>query len=374
MIPDGSGSASVSRDGGHGSVRDDAHGNSDYAFGRGGLEGASTLIRALQRGGRGLLQDLGIPLFRGRRFVSGESMPGSKNHVVILDKRSADKLWPGGDVVGKHVRLDEPDAKEQTAVCEVVGVVGSVRESIFGGETEPPHVYIPFGQQYQSDMQIHLKVAAGGPETEKRMLEAIRHEIHSTDERLPLLTLTTMRRHLESSVEMWVVRTGAHILEIFGGVALFLAIIGLYAINAYTMAGRTREIGIRMALGADASSTLQMILKDGLGVTAIGTGIGLLLAIGIGRLLAGFLYDVPNIDPVVIAAASAVLVAVALFACYVPARRASRVDPMTALRYGEGTDSDPRQSRARSKRFFGGLRLRRRPGRSQNSWIMLSFL
>src|SRR6185312_13743164 len=91
----------------------------------------------------------------------------------------------------------------QTAVCEVVGVVGSVRESIFGGETEPPHVYIPFGQQYQSDMQIHLKVAAGGPEAEKRMLEAIRHEIHSTDERLPLLTLTTMRRHLESSVEMW---------------------------------------------------------------------------------------------------------------------------------------------------------------------------
>ena len=105
------------------------------------------------------------------------------------------------------------------------------------------------------------------------------------------------------------VRTGAHILEIFGGVALFLAIIGLYAINAYTMARRTREIGIRMALGADASSTLQMILKDGLRVTAIGTGIGLLLAIGIGRLLAGFLYDVPNIDPVVIAAVSAVLVA-----------------------------------------------------------------
>jgi len=93
-----------------------------------------------------------------------------------------------------------------------------------------------------------------------------------------------------------VVRTGAHILEIFGGVALFLAIIGLYAINAYTMARRTREIGIRMALGADASSTLQMILKDGLRVTAIGTGIGfgLLLAIGIGRLLAGFLYDVPK--------------------------------------------------------------------------------
>src|SRR6185312_14906258 len=109
---------------------------------------------------------LGIPLFRGRRFVSGESMPGSKNHVVILDKRAADKLWPGGDVVGKHVRLDEPDAKEQTAVCEVVGVVGNVRESILAARRN----LLTFTFPSDSSIQIHLKVAAGGPETEKRML------------------------------------------------------------------------------------------------------------------------------------------------------------------------------------------------------------
>lgn len=277
-------------------------------------------------------QTLGIPVLRGRPFVDAESLPDSKSHVAILDKLAAEKLWPGGKAVGKHIRLDEGGAGGHTEICEVVGVVSNIREHILGGETEP-HVYIPLGQQYQADMQIHLKVVAGSAEAEKRMLESIRHEIHATDERLPLLALTTMRGHLESGIEIWVVRTGAHILEIFGGLALFLAIIGLYAVNAYRVARRTREIGIRMALGADASSTLRMTLGDGLRVIAVGVGVGLLLAIGIGRLLAGLLYEVPGIDPMVIAAASVVLTVVALFACYVPARRASHVDPMIALRY-----------------------------------------
>ena len=258
----------------------------------------------------------------GGRSRRPKSVPESNGHVAILDRLAADKLWPGGNAVGKRIRLDEERAGH-TGICEVVGVVGNVRESIFGGTAEP-HVYLPFGQQYQADMQIHLKVAAGGGEAQKRMLETIRHEIHSTDERLPLLALTTMRGHLESGIEIWVVRTGAHIFEIFGGVALFLAVIGLYAINAYTVAHRTREIGIRMALGADSSSTLGMVLRDGLRVTAIGTGIGLLLAIGIGRILAGILYDVPGVDPVVIATAFLVLAIVALFACYLPAQRPHR--------------------------------------------------
>ena len=274
---------------------------------------------------------LEVPLLRGRTFVPAESMPGSKSRVAILDKAAADKLWPGSNAVGKQIRLEE-DRPDRAGTCEVIGIVGNVRGSILGGTAEP-HVYVPFGQQYQADMQIHLKVSAGGREAEKRMLETIRHEIHVTDGRLPLLALTTMRGHLESGIEIWVLRTGAHILEIFGGVALLLATIGLYAVNNYTVARRTREIGIQRALGSDASSTLRMILGEGLRVIAVGAGVGLLLAIGIGRLLAGFLYEVPSIDPVVIAAASVVLAAVALIACYLPARRASRVDPLIALRY-----------------------------------------
>ncbi len=216
----------------------------------------------------------------------------------------------------------------------MVGVVGSIRENILGDGVSP-HLYTPFGQEYQADVQIHLKVAPTGARSAAgtKMLEAIRREIHATDERIPLLELRTMRAHLESSFDLWIVRTGAHMLEIFGTVALLLAVIGLYALNAYTVARRTREIGIRMALGADASTTLKMILREALKVTAAGVGVGLALAIGIGQLLAGFLYDVRGFDPMVLASAPALLAFVALLACYIPARRAARVDPMIALRY-----------------------------------------
>jgi len=287
---------------------------------------------------------LEIPILRGRPFAVAESTAGSKSHVAIIDKMAAGKLWPGGDALGKHIRLDvggagghmgvsaDGDMPKQASDLEVVGVVGEVRENILGGKYEP-HVYLPFGQEYQANVQFHLKVAGGGPEGENRMLETIRREIRTTDERLPLLALKTMRGHLESGMDIWVVRTGAHVLEIFGSVALFLAVIGLYAVNAYTVARRTREIGIRMALGADASSTMGMILGEGLRVTAVGVGVGLLLAIGLGQALAGFLYDIHGIDPVVLGAAPVVLTLVALFACYLPARRAARVDPMIALRY-----------------------------------------
>ncbi len=148
-----------------------------------------------------------------------------------------------------------------------------------------------------------------------------------------MLALKTMRGHLESGMDIWVVRTGRTCWRSSAAVALFLAVIGLYAVNAYTVARRTREIGIRMALGADASSTMGMILGEGFKVTAVGVGVGLLLAIGLGQVLAGFLYDVRAIDPLVLGAAPVVLALVALFACYLPARRAAHVDPMIALRY-----------------------------------------
>jgi predicted permease len=282
-------------------------------------------------------QTLGIPMLRGRPFTSAECTAGSKRSVAIVDKLLADKLWPGGDALGKRVLL-EGAAKQE---LEIVGVAGSIRENILGvsaGASDGPnggsaHLYTPFGREYQANVNFHVKVAGGGPDAESRLMETIRREILSVDERLPLLGLKTMRGNLESSFDLWVVRTGAHILEIFGSVALLLAVIGLYALNAYTVARRTREIGIRMALGADTASTLRMILGDALKVTMVGIGAGLLLAIGLGKVLAGVLYDIRSVDPVVIGGAPIVLALVALFACYVPARRAARVDPMIALRY-----------------------------------------
>jgi predicted permease len=273
-------------------------------------------------------QTLGIPILRGRPFTAAEGVEKTKSGVAVIDRLAAAKLWPGGDALGKHLRIDGA-AKDD---LEVVGVVGDVRENIVGVGVEP-HLYLPFGREYQADTQFHLKVAGGGPEAEKKILETVRREILAVDERLPLLALKTMRGHLESGFDLWVVRTGAHILEIFGSVALLLAVIGLYALNAYTVARRTREIGIRMALGADASLTLRMILGEGLKVTMVGIAAGLLPALLLGKVLAGFLYDIRSLDPVVLVSAPVLLALVALLACYVPARRASRVDPMIALRY-----------------------------------------
>jgi len=268
-------------------------------------------------------QTLEIPVLRGRPFTAAESTAGSKSRVAIIDKLAAEKLWPGGDALGKHIRLDGAEKQD----LEVVGVVGDIRENIIGAGIDP-HLYVPLGREYQANVQFHIKVAG-----DERMLETIRRAIVATDERLPLLALKTMRGHLDSGFDIWVVRTGAHVLEIFGGVALLLAVIGLYALNAYTVARRTREIGIRMALGADTSTTLRMILGEALKVTIVGIGAGLLLAIGLGRVLAGFLYDIRSLDPLVLGGAPILLTLVALFACYVPARRAARVDPMIALRY-----------------------------------------
>ncbi len=213
----------------------------------------------------------------------------------------------------------------------MVGVVGNIRDDILGERA--PHLYVPYGQEYQANVQFHMQVAGGGTDADAACWKPSGSEIVATDPRLPILTLRTMRGHLESSDDIWIVRTGAHMLEIFGGVALFLAVIGLYALNSYTVARRTREIGIRMALGADTSSTLQMVLGEALKVTLVGIGAGLLLALGLGKVLAGFLFDIQGFDPLVLAAAPVLLALVALFACYVPARRAARVDPMIALRY-----------------------------------------
>jgi putative ABC transport system permease protein len=281
--------------------------------------------------GTDYFKTLGVPLLRGRTFAAAEASGNTKTAVAILDKAAASKLWPNQEAVGKHIRMIVGEgAKTQDA--EVVGVAGSIQDSIFGSGSRG-RLYIPFGQEYQADMQMHLKVSVAGDAAETRMLDTIRREIRSVDSRLPVLALKTMRQHLDSSIELWVVRTGAQMFVIFGGVALLLAMVGLYGVRAYTVARRTREIGIRMALGANAGDTLRMILREGLIVTSIGAGAGLLLSFGLGRVLASLLYKVSGADPLVFTAAPILLAAISLLACYLPARRAARVDPMVALRY-----------------------------------------
>ena len=142
----------------------------------------------------------------------------------------------------------------------------------------------------------------------------------------------TFRQHLDTSFELWIVRTGALLFSIFGGLALVLAAVGLYGVKAYGVSRRTREIGIRMALGAAPAAVQSMIMREGVSLIVSGVTLGLLLGLGLGQLLASMLYKVSPVDPVTFLGAPLVLAAIALLACWFPARRATRVNPLTALR------------------------------------------
>jgi predicted permease len=275
-------------------------------------------------------QTMGIPLQRGRAFTSADAA-GAKLSVAILDQAAAEKLWPGGDAVGKNVRLVSDGGNKSAVDAEVVGVVANIQESVIGTQ-RPPHIYVPFGQAYQSDTNIHLMTSAQNAQAEARLLETVRNEIRAVDPHLPVLALKTLRLHMDSSFDLWIVRTGARMFVIFGSVALLLAAIGLYGVRAYTVAMRTREIGIRMALGARASDALRMMLREGMVLFGIGAGVGLVLSLPVGKVLSSLLYRVDSFDPVVLTLAPALLAAVSFVACYIPARRAARLDPMVALR------------------------------------------
>lgn len=274
-------------------------------------------------------QTMGIPLLRGRAFSAQD---GTSTHsVAILDQAAAEHLWPGGEAVGKSVRMASGGGNEVAVDAEVVGVVANVQERVIGTRW-PPHVYVSTGQAYQADTNIDLKTSTQDPQAEARLLGAVRSEIRAADPHLPVLALKSMRTHMDSSFDLWVVRMGARMFVIFGGVALVLAAIGLYGVRAYTVAMRTREIGIRMALGACASDALRMMLREGMTLFGIGAGVGLALSLAAGKLLSSMLYRVDSVDPVVLLGAPALLAAVSLVACYIPARRAALLDPMAALR------------------------------------------
>ena len=168
--------------------------------------------------GEDYFRTLAIPVLRGRSFQPAEASAGP-HPVAILDKPAASRLWPGQDALGKHIRMTSDDGAKEVADLEVVGVVGNVLERVLGG-TEQPHVYVPFGQQYQSDVHIHLLTTAGGPDAAARFLGAVRQEIHGVDGNLPVLGVKSLQSHIDASIDYWIVRTGARLFTLFGGIAL----------------------------------------------------------------------------------------------------------------------------------------------------------
>jgi len=295
---------------------------------------------------------MGLPLLRGRAFTKTEADSPGSAPVAIIDDVLAKKLWPGSDALGQYIQWAEADSPAvyssggntggvsndvpkhagDAQSVEIVGIVPATRWELFesgiGG-----HIYVPFAQGFQSNVFFQVRTAPRVPGTDTALFDVIRREVRVAAPGLPVVSVRSFRQHLESCVQLWMIRAGAVMLSIFGGLALTLAAVGVYGIKAYAVARRTREIGIRMALGARSGEVVRMILREGLIMMLGGVAMGFLLALGIGRTFSSMLYQVSPVDPLAFTLAPCVLVAAALLATWIPARRAAKVDPMVALRY-----------------------------------------
>jgi predicted permease len=280
---------------------------------------------------------VGVRLLRGRTFTVAEAMHQTTPTVAIIDEVLAKKLWPDGDALGQRIQFSDRDGPHAAGVdgssaqIEVVGIAPYTRGSLFEREASGT-LYLPFAGGFQSNVFFHIKFAPNAGRDPATTTDLLRRTVREVDAGIPILNLKTFAEHLDENIELWIVHAGAAMFGIFGGLALALATVGVYGVKAYSVARRTREIGIRMALGAQRGDVQWMILREGTVMLASGVLLGLLLAAATGKLISGMLYNVGALDPLAFTIAPIVLAAAALLATWLPARRATRISPMAALR------------------------------------------
>jgi predicted permease len=280
--------------------------------------------------GADYFRTIGLPMLRGREFTTAEEEPSARaGTLAIVNEPLARKLFGDADPIGRQLQAGEAERGTERTF-EIVGVAPGLRHEMFDA-APVAQMYVASGGPYRGSMNVHLH-AAGGPGSESALFEPVRRALHDVDPRLPIVSMRTMAAHSDASILSWSIRVGAGLFSAFGVLALLLATIGVYGLKAYDVSRRTREIGIRMAIGATSADVQRLMMGEGLRTTVIGLVIGLLLAVGIGKLVSGLLYRVSPFDPMVLAVAAAVLSATAMLACYLPARRATRVVPLEALR------------------------------------------
>ncbi|HYG65390.1 MAG TPA: ABC transporter permease [Thermoanaerobaculia bacterium] len=277
---------------------------------------------------RGYFRTLGIPLVAGRDFTSRDRR-GSP-HVIVIGQHTARTVWPGEPALGKRIHMDwlevvDGEVQEVRITATVVGIVGDIREKGFESEPETM-LYWPLRQMSTNPIHVAVRSAADPA----ALATTIRNAVESLDPDLPIYEVATMEEQLARSIAQR--RFSMALLTLFSALALVLAAIGIYGVLSYAVNLRTREIGLRIALGSARSSILRLIVGQGLRLALLGLAVGLPLAYALAKLLASLLYKVGLTDPMVYGAAPVLLLGVVLLACYLPARRAARLDPMVALR------------------------------------------
>jgi predicted permease len=264
----------------------------------------------------GYFQALGFPLVRGRGFTDADRPPAPL--VVVVNQAFAREYWPNDDALGKTLRFGDTDVP-------IVGVAGDVRNDGLAAASATA-VYVPATTFFRSTLNVFVRTT-GDP---LRLAQAAQRAIWEIDPQLPISDVTTLQRVVTDTVAR--PRFFTLLVGLFGGLALLLAAIGMYGVISYTVRQRTHEIGIRMALGARTTNVLGMVMRDAMALTGTGLVLGLAGALLLTRFLASQLYGVAPTDAATLAAMAAVLCAVALLASWIPARRATRVDPLVALR------------------------------------------
>ena len=286
---------------------------------------------------------VGLPLLRGRAFTEAEATQPGGPAVAIIDEVLAKKLWPEGDALGERIqfpiRMDAPPSPaagetgeiKRGEAIEIVGIVPATKSRVFEPQSQGA-LYLPFARGFRSNIFFFVKFASLPAGGEMAAADLLRRTVRSVDPALPILELRTFEKHMDNNPQLWIVRAGAALFSVFGVLALGLAVVGVYGVKAYSVARRTREIGIRMALGAQRQQVQWMILREGIAMVAAGLAFGLLLAVGTGKIASSILFQVSPTDPFAFTIAPLVLMTAALLATWLPARRATKISPMEALR------------------------------------------
>lgn len=281
--------------------------------------------------GAAYFRTLGLPVLSGREFTLSEEQAPDIPPRVIIDEPLARELFPGEDPLGRYIAFPASRGGRGAEALEVVGLVAGQRDRLTD-RAPVPHVYVPMGSHYRPQVFIHLRLSKDGRADAAQMLRRVRDAARASAPRLALLGLSTLEDARDQSPMNWLVRTAGLTFGALGVIGLAMAVIGLYGVKAYLVARRTREIGIRVALGATPGSVIVMVVTDGAPLIGAGFLVGILMALGAGFLVSRMLVGVRPLNPLVFVLSTAVLVAAVAAAGYVPARWATYIDPAAALR------------------------------------------
>jgi putative ABC transport system permease protein len=271
----------------------------------------------------GYFRTMRIPLLEGRDLTDRDQKETEK--VAIINQDFAHRFFPGQDPIGKQLKIGEgPDSPSPWLT--IVGVVGDVRHTALDNDVKP-EIYLPFLQAPERTMRLAVR----GNQINEGLTAAIRQEVLAVDKDQPIAKVARMEQLVDKAVAQR--RFNMTLFGVFAAIALVLAAVGIYGVMSYAVTQSTREIGIRMALGAQARDVLKLVVGQAMALTLAGIGIGLAAAYALTRLMGSLLYEVATTDALTFASLSIILAIVALVACYIPARRATKVDPMIALRY-----------------------------------------